>query len=1114
MTDSIETELERLRTAVDGLQAQRGLLGESVVVPALQSLQEKISTLEARIGPTPPAGIERRIVTILFTDIVGSTGLAEKMDPEEWRAVVAGVHAMAGSLIEQRQGVVLQYLGDGLLAVFGLQTSREYDSENAILAALDIQAGLSELSSTLPLQMRTGIHTGLVVVGELGSSGKREVTATGDAMNLAARLQSAAPPGGVLISHDTYRYVRGLFGLTPQEPMVFKGKSGPIQTYLVMCARPHQFRTVTRGVTGIVTRTVGRDAEIERLKTGYHNAVLAHQQVWLQLLGEAGLGKSRLMGEMLDFITQQPVVLRALRGRAFQGDEYQAFSLIRRMWFDLFQIPEDTPLGEAERLWEESFLGLRRSGSHVEAAHILGLLVGLPYKDSPYIGAMRQDPAQVRGRAFVVSRELLADLRASHPVIILLEDLQWADSASWDYLLEVALDRSPSDHGLLVIATARPDWNPPQTLLEHPAFQQINLSNLPASASHELILDLLQRVKGVPADLLDRIVEGSEGVPYFAEEMVNWFLDRGIIAVGEEEWRFNLQRLQETPLPVTLQHLLLTRLGTLAQTERQALQYGSIYGRNFWEGGLQTLGFLSPHEILPHLGQLNLIHKQATSTLAGETEWSFHQNLMRDVTYESVLKSERKSLHYAAGAWLEQQARLAERLNEFAGVLGEHAERAGNWRTAARWYLRAGEYAKERYALPEARHFLDRALEFLPPQDLELRWQALLARSFVLGILSDASNRQADITALLALAHEIGDDTHLSEACFHQGSHYHSLGDDRAALQAFDSALQAAQRAGNGKLWVSVLGLKTVSLTRLGDLPAAARVAEELLSMGPDRVDPATRARAYINISIYYLMLGDHARAVQVLKQQIEIQHREKDRAAEAVGLANLGYAYVQLGQYGLGRAALEQSLELGQSIGAERSNAYNRLNLGLAYCRLGSLQAANQILQQSLAQLRQLGDEYGGAISLAYLGLNLEQFQDWERARRYFEDARQLLNVNNMPAYALEATAGLARCALALGNLTSAQAYTSEVWSYLEQHGVEGMEFPVLAYLTCVQVFAALNISEKSLAALKAGYHELVQRADRISDPAWRLSYLTQVPEHRTLLTLWSARSPGPEAM
>jgi tetratricopeptide (TPR) repeat protein len=183
---------------------------------------------------------------------------------------------------------------------------------------------------------------------------------------------------------------------------------------------------------------------------------------------------------------------------------------------------------------------------------------------------------------------------------------------------------------------------------------------------------------------------------------------------------------------------------------------------------------------------------------------------------------------------------------------------------------------------------------------------------------------------------------------------------------------------------------------------------------------------------------------------------------------------------------------------------------LGLAYCRLGNLQVAHQILEQSLTQLRDVGDEYGGAIGLAYLGLNLEQCQDSERALYYFDEARQMLNAKNMPAYALEATAGLARCALALRDPAMAQEYATEVWSYLNQHGVQGMEFPILAYLTCVQVFEALSMSEESQAALKAGYQELMQRAERISDLEWSKSYLTQVPEHRTIIALWSAHQHG----
>jgi len=195
MTESPAQDLEKLRLALAGLEAQRGLLGEAVE-PALELVRRQIAALEAQIiqsAPTPPAGAdERRIVTILFTDIVNSTNLAERLDPEDWRHIVAQIHAMAGERVTSNHGAVVQYLGDGLLALFGAQIASESDSENAVRAALEIQVGLAALPINPPVQMRAGVHTGLVVVGDLGSEARREFTASGDAMNLAARLQSAA----------------------------------------------------------------------------------------------------------------------------------------------------------------------------------------------------------------------------------------------------------------------------------------------------------------------------------------------------------------------------------------------------------------------------------------------------------------------------------------------------------------------------------------------------------------------------------------------------------------------------------------------------------------------------------------------------------------------------------------------------------------------------------------------------------------------------------------------------------------------------------------------------------------------------------------------------------
>ncbi len=260
----------------------------------------------------------------------------------------------------------MQYLGDGLLALFGAHTSHEGDPENAIRAGLAIQAGMASLGETIlldqPLRARVGIHTGWVVLGELGSPSRREYTASGDAMNLAARLQSAAPPGGVLISHDTYRLARGMFDLTPQPLLAVKGKREPIQTYLVTREKPRPFRAVNRGVSGLETGTVGGEAELEQLRRAYQRSIDDRSLVWAQLVGEPGIGKSRLLNDMLDDIALRREEIGLLKARAHPGDETHTLALIRRMWFDRFEISEDLPLAEAEARWLKKLPGVVHGG--------------------------------------------------------------------------------------------------------------------------------------------------------------------------------------------------------------------------------------------------------------------------------------------------------------------------------------------------------------------------------------------------------------------------------------------------------------------------------------------------------------------------------------------------------------------------------------------------------------------------------------------------------------------------------------------------------------------------------------------------------------------------------
>jgi class 3 adenylate cyclase/tetratricopeptide (TPR) repeat protein len=914
MADAQE-QREQLRRAMAVLEAQRATLGDAVVDPALAGLRQQLTALEAQHSAEAAPPEERRVISVLFSDIVGSTALAEQLDPEDWRHTVAAAHATVGQIIAEHHGSVAQYLGDGVLAWFGVPQPSENDPERAVRAALALQSGIAELKTNARIALRVGIHTGLVVIGELGSEAKKELTATGDVMNVAARLQAAAPPGGILISRETYRDVRGLFTVTPQPPLAVKGKAEPLQTYLVRGAKPHPFRTVTRGVAGVQTRTVGRDAELQRLQEAYLGALERGIVVWTQLIGEPGVGKTRVVEEMREWLDLRPELIRLLRARAYQGDEDQPFALIRRLWFDRFQIAEDAPLAQAEAKWVRQF---QESGgtAEVEPAHALGLLVGLPFAGSRRIGGMCADPAQVRGRAFVVSRELLRAIRKQTPVQIFLEDLHWADASSWEYIREVLLaDAEPQNgaRGAFILGTARPGWTPPEALSHYGHYHTIELKPLSDEATRNLVLELLQQVEGVPDAAIQLLVERSEGIPYYAEEMVNWFIDRGIIDQSREPWRFIPSRISESPLPATLQHLLLTRLGGLSDTERAVLQRGAIFGRNFWTGGLEILGIREADRTLRLLQRRGFVDRQRESTFEGETEWSFHHALLRDVTYESVLRRERATLHRGAAAWLERQARRAGRLDEFAGLLGEHAERAGETTTSIEWYLRAGARAHEQGAMREARRLFSRALALLPPIDRERRWRGLLGREEVLRVLGEMEDQLADQAALLALAREFGDDHKLGEVYERQANAARQQGNYREAVRAAEEAVAAARRAGNLKIEARALSVKSFAQTRLGDMSAARVTAEEALARARESKDEPALAFTLTHVGAYYTEFADLERAAQLRLQQIAIDHRLGKSDEEARGLVNLGVVYLYLGQYKLARPALEQSLALAE---------------------------------------------------------------------------------------------------------------------------------------------------------------------------------------------------------
>jgi class 3 adenylate cyclase/predicted ATPase len=1095
-----QTQLEQLRASLQVLETQRELLGDAIE-PALRAVRTQIAALEAEVMP-PTSSEERHIVTILFSDIVGSTALAENMDAEDWRTIVNSVHTIVGHAIQKYGGTVMQYQGDGVIAIFGIPAPHELDPENAIRAALEMQIGLAQLETQPRIQMRVGLHTGLVLLGSIGSDVKREYSAFGDPVNLAARLQTAAPVGGVLISHDTYRYVRGVFDLTPQPPLKVKGKSEPIQTYVVQRARPRPFRTVTRGVAGMEIQTIGREAELQTIMSAFEAACADRSVKWVQIIGEAGIGKSRLLSDARDALDLRPERFHWLRARAFQGDEKHAFMLVRRLWFDRFQIAEDAPLAEAEARWLDQFASLR-GPDQVEAAQALGLLLGLPFKQSPYLSALRRDPTQIKGRANVVSRELLAAMRAEVPIVVLLEDMHWADSSSWEYLVRLLLEETPaSQHGVLVISTSRREWNPPAELLKAGGYLPIDLLPLNEPACRHLASDLLRRVDHVPDSVVQLIVQHSDGVPYFVEEIVNWFLDHGIINTDSEPWQFDAARFREVPLPTTLQHLLLTRLSALSEPERVTLQYGSIFGRNLWEGGLAALGLPDCAPALRRLQPRGFVEAQPESSLAGEKEWSFHHSLLQQAAYESVLKRVRRQLHQAAADWLESQARQAGRLDEFVGILADHLDRAGDNLRAADWYLRAGERAQFQGAYQEARVSYERVLELVPPSDHARRWQAWLGRNDMVDALGDRPAHQQSTEALLELAQFLGP-AYLAEAHYRKALLHDRRGDYPVALEEFATSLSNARLSQSTGLEIRLLGMMVICQGRVGDTAGADLTTQQALNL-IHVVPEVDAAKALISLAAYYVESGDLARAAQLHQDQIALYQRLADRGGRATTLQNLGYNYLCLGLYADARAATEEALELLGKFGDKRRMAYAQLNLGMICWRIHESEAALQVLKTAQQTLVALDDRFAQAAALFYLALVLEEGAVVAEARQNYEEARHIYLASGARSNAADAQAGLIRCALQECDLDAVRLHAAELWNTLRLKGTLNMELPLRAHLTCVQAFSALNEMDKAHKAIQAGYEELIARSEKISRLEWGRSYLFNIPEHRAIIELW----------
>jgi class 3 adenylate cyclase/DNA-binding winged helix-turn-helix (wHTH) protein/predicted ATPase len=659
------------------------------------------------VGPFPhtllPPEAERRHLTVLCCDLADSPALAARLDPEEYREVVRAYHQICAEVIHQFDGYLAQYLGDGVLVYFGYPVAHEDDAQRAVRAGLDLLdacASLSPHPALLPgdqVVVRLGVHTGLVVVGDVGAGTRHEPLALGETPTIAARLPHLAAPNTLVISAATQQLVVGYFRWKALGAHTLPGLAQPLEVYRVLGASGAQSRLEVAATHGL-TPLVGRAQEMGLLLACWMRVTEGMGQVVI-LGGEAGIGKSRLVQVLKEHVAGEGHAWLECQGSPYYQHTalYPLTELLARRL--LHVEPEATAAQKVQHL--EEFLG-QHDLSLAETVPLFASLLSLPVPAT--YPPVQVSPEQQRQQTLHALLGLLLRLAAAQPLLLVMEDLHWVDPSTLEWL-SLLVDQGPTAR-ILALCTCRPDFRPPWTGRSH--CTQVTLARLPQRQATALTHQVAHG-KALPAEVVAQIVAKTDGVPLFVEELTKTVLESGLLQEQEEHYALT-GPLPPLAIPVTLHDSLLARLDRLGAAKGLA-QLGATLGREFAYALLQAVAPWNEEALRRELQQLVVAELLYQRGLPPQATYLFKHALIQDAAYQSLLKSTRQQYHQRIAQVLERQ--FPDIVETQPELLAQHYTGAGLPMQAIPYWQRAGQRALERSAHVEALAHLTTGLELL-----------------------------------------------------------------------------------------------------------------------------------------------------------------------------------------------------------------------------------------------------------------------------------------------------------------------------------------------------------------------------------------------------------------
>jgi class 3 adenylate cyclase/tetratricopeptide (TPR) repeat protein len=879
----------------------------------------------APLAAPAPTSEERKLVTVLFTDIVGSTAKAEQMDPEDVRARLAPYYVRLRRELERFGGTVEKFIGDAVVALFGAPVAHEDDPERAVRAAFAVCQAIDELNTEdewLDLRVRVGVNTGeaLVVVGARASEG--EGLAAGDVMNTAARLQSAAPVDGILVGELTYAATQSVIDYREAEPIAAKGKSEPVRVWEAVAVKE-----TTAGVTIEAPAFVGREDEAAALEEIWRTTLRIRRPALVTIVGPPGIGKSRLL---VEFARRAEHDGRVHWGRCLpygEGITYWPVAELVKSGAGILQSDDRATIAEKLDDFLET-LGTDDADELRTIAASLSNLIGIPTTPRGTYAASEISQGELHWGI----RRTMQLLAATEPTAFIFEDLHWAEPTLLELIAYVAA--SDTDAPLALVCSARPDLAEvmPGFLGSDGHRRTIELNTLGRQQAVALLTDLLGDAALAETPFASALIANAGGNPLFLEETVRTLRDRGL--VDAERWRS--EDVGDLPVPTSVQGLISSRLDQLEPAEKRLAHHASVVGAVFWAGAVAHVGIedaspaADPRPGLASLERRDFVAHSAVSTVAGEEEYAFKHILMRDVAYGQVPKGRRAQLHVRFSDWVTILPGSAE---EFVEIVAWHLEQACRLSRevarspieppvleAAGALANAARRAEQREGLREAHRYYTRALDVLGEEHVEAELELRL--------------RRADITMMLGQLKEASEE-----------------------LEEVAAAAQHGSRA----------DVECEALLLLGDIDQRqGRFAEAHRRLAEAQSLAGHTGNAYLRTKVVYVLAalvgefeGQYDHAIELLRSGIAVAEKMDDVPLLAEGHLRLAAILMNRGELAASEVELRRCLEFADDLGSHRIESEATSWLGMITYHLGDPAEGERLCRQARTWFERTGDTY-----------------------------------------------------------------------------------------------------------------------------------------------------------